>query len=250
MRNFERQADCYVYALFESAKPLIATFHKISASSGQPPDKPNWHHFSIKERVDYLLRCEVDREWIRRQDRKVRVSLTAFVAGLLLVGGIGYQLNFGQTGQKLSAHFFEGLMLKEIEKNPHDAELQSLLGDIYTNRGKVGEAIAAYERSLKLDAGQANVLNNLAWLLATSEKVDLREPQRALDLALAAAALEQTPHILDTLAECYYINGKLIDAVRTGRAALERAGRNRSYYQEQLKKFTAALPEGVDPNLP
>jgi Zn-dependent protease with chaperone function len=250
MRNFERQADCYVYNLFDSAAPLIATFHKISASSGQPPDKPNWHHFSIKERVDYLQRCEADRTWIRRQDRKVRVSLVAFVAGLVVVGGLGYQLNFGQTGQKLSAHFFEGLILKEIEKKPHDAELQSLLGDIYTNRGKDAEAISAYERSLNLDAGQANVLNNLAWLLATSERANLREPQRALDLALAAAALDQAPHILDTLAECYYVNGKLIDAVRTGRAALEAATRNRPYYEDQLEKFTAALPEGVDPDMP
>jgi hypothetical protein len=52
------------------------------------------------------------------------------------------------------------------------------------------------------------------------------------------------------LAECYYINGKLIDAVRTGRTALERATRNRSYYQDQLEKFSAALPEGVDPDMP
>jgi len=51
MRNFERQADTYVYALFQSAKPLISTFKKIAATTGQPPDKPNWHHFSIKERA-------------------------------------------------------------------------------------------------------------------------------------------------------------------------------------------------------
>jgi Zn-dependent protease with chaperone function len=250
MRNFERQADCYVYALFENARPLIATFHKISASSGQPPEKPNWHHFSIKERVEYLLRCEQDRQWIRRHDRKVRFSLAAFLAGLVLVGGIGYELNFGQAGQKLSARFFEGLILREIEKNPHDAELQSVLGDIYTNRGELAKAVAAYESSLSIDAGQANVLNNLAWLLATSEAPELQDPQRALQLALEASNLDQAPHILDTLAECYYINGRVEDAVRTGRMALESAVRNRSYYQKQLEKFSAALPEGVDPNTP
>ncbi|MEA1900637.1 MAG: M48 family metallopeptidase, partial [Thermodesulfobacteriota bacterium] len=54
MRNFERQADTYVYALFPSAKPLIYTFKKIATTTGQPPDRPNWHHFSIKERIEYL----------------------------------------------------------------------------------------------------------------------------------------------------------------------------------------------------
>lgn len=55
MRNFERQADTYVYRLFDSAQPLISTFEKISATSRQAPDKPNWHHFSIFQRVEYLL---------------------------------------------------------------------------------------------------------------------------------------------------------------------------------------------------
>jgi tetratricopeptide (TPR) repeat protein len=250
MRNFERQADCYVYSLFDNAQPLIATFHKISASSGQPADKPNWHHFSIRERVDYLLRCEADRRWIRRQDRKVRNSLLVFLSGLVLVGGIGYQLNYGQAGQKLSARFFEGLIQRELAKAPQDAGLHGVLGDIYTNQGDHAKAIAAYERSLRLDDRQPNILNNLAWLLATTQREELRDPRMALDLALQAAELDPAPHILDTLAECYFVNGQVEAAVRTGQAALEKTLRNRSYYEEQLEKFKAVLPEGVDPDLP
>jgi Zn-dependent protease with chaperone function len=250
MRNFERQADCYVYSLFPSARPLIATFHKISASSGQAPDKPNWHHFSIKERVDYLQHCEQDRSWIRRQDRKVRRSMVLFLIGLVLVGAVGYQLNFGTAGQKLSARFFEGLILKEIEKAPRDAGLHSVLGDIYFNRGELERAMGAYERSLGLNPNQANVLNNLAWLLVTSEVADLRAPQRALKLALQASELDQAAHILDTLAECYYVNGRVVDAIRTGRLALEKADKNRAYFRGQVEKFEAALPEGADLDTP
>lgn len=250
MRNFERQADCFVYTLFPSAQPLIATFHKISASSGQAPDKPNWHHFSIKERVDYLQNCEHDRRWVGRQDRKVRRSMVVFLVGLVVVGAVGYQLNFGAAGQKLGTRFFEGVIAKEIEKSPQDAGLHSLLGDVYFNRGELPRAMAAYEHSLALAPNQANVLNNLAWLLATSEVTELRDPPRALELALDASQVEQAPHILDTLAECYYINGKIVEAVRTGRAALEKADRNLGYYKEQLEKFTAALPEGVDVDAP
>ena len=61
MRNFERQADGYVFQLFPTAQPLIDTFGKIVTSSGQSADKPNWHHFSIRQRVDFLRRCEANR---------------------------------------------------------------------------------------------------------------------------------------------------------------------------------------------
>jgi Zn-dependent protease with chaperone function len=69
MRNFERQADGYVYNLFDSSLPLITTLKKIAVTSGQPPDRPNWHHFSITERIHYLVRCEEDRSTIKIHDR-------------------------------------------------------------------------------------------------------------------------------------------------------------------------------------
>jgi Zn-dependent protease with chaperone function len=87
MRNFERQADCYVYSLFNSAFPLITTLEKIAATSGQPADKPNWHHFSIAERIHYLKKCEQDQIWVKRQDKKIKKSIAVYLAGLLLIGG-------------------------------------------------------------------------------------------------------------------------------------------------------------------
>jgi Zn-dependent protease with chaperone function len=86
MRNFERQADASVYGLFTSAGPLISTFEKIVAVSGHSPDKPNWHHFSIGQRVDFLKRCEADRSWIRRHDRRIKTSIAIYVATMLVVG--------------------------------------------------------------------------------------------------------------------------------------------------------------------
>ena len=114
MRNFERQADCYVYTLFDSAMPLISTFEKITLTSGQSPDRPNWHHFSITERVRYLLRCERDKTWITRQDRKIRRSIAVYLAGMAMAGLVGYTLNFGETGQAISANVFERILMREI----------------------------------------------------------------------------------------------------------------------------------------
>jgi len=240
MRNFERQADTYVYALFPSAKPLISTFKKIVATTGQPPDKPNWHHFSIKERIEYLNLCEQDKIYIIRQDRKIKKSIAAYLAAIVIIGGIGYNLNYGETGKKLSKHFIEKILLREINKTPDNPYLYRDLGDLYYNINNYTETIRAYEKSIDLKPDNPHVLNNLAWLYATCDDKNLRNPERALNLALKAANLEESPHILDTLAECYYINGRLEEAVSTESYALRIAKKERSYFENQLKKFMTA----------
>ena len=241
MRNFERQADASVYGLFASAAPLISTFKKIVAVSGHSPDKPNWHHFSIGQRVDFLNRCEADRTWIQRHDRKVSFSIAIYVAAMLVVGVAGYQLNFGQTGKQLNEKFFETAILNEISRNgDNKAGLYGMLGDLYLGRSSFGQAVTAYQRALDMDPRSAIVLNNYAWLLATCEDPAYRDAEKALDLARKAAAIERSPHILDTLAESLYVNGRTAEAVDTAKSALELAKTNRAYYNGQLEKFQAA----------
>lgn len=237
MRNFERQADCYVYSLFNSAYPLITTLEKIAATSGQPADKPNWHHFSIAERINYLKKCEQDQIWVKRQDRKIKKSILVYLASLLFIGAVGLALNFSETGQRINAGFFEKIILREIEKEPHNANLFSMLGDIYFSRKNYEGAQKAYETSLYLVPANPQVLNNLAWLYATCEDKGLRDYERALILAQKAASLDQSPHILDTLAESYYVNGMYEEAFAVAKKALESAKKNQSYYAEQLEKF-------------
>jgi len=216
MRNFERQADGYVYSLFDSGGPLITTLKKIAATSGQPPDRPNWHHFSIAERIRYLLRCEKDRRTIRSHDRKVRRSIAVYVAAMVVVGIFGYHLNYGEAGQRLSGHFIEKILLKEIEKHPRDPGLYRLLGDLYYETGNWKGVKSAYETSLALKADNPEVLNNLAWLYATVEEPALRDAKRALELDAAIEAEKR---------------------------ALKLNPDNRSYYQQQLEKFRRARAE-------
>ncbi|MGD2269607.1 MAG: M48 family metalloprotease [Desulfobacterales bacterium] len=243
MRNFERQADCYVYTLFDNAKPLISTLQKIALTSGQPPDRPNWHHFSIKERIGYLEKCEADRSSIARHDGKLRKSMAIYLLGLILVGGIGYSLNFGATGAKLSKHFFEKVILREIEKKPDSPNLYKMLGDLYYSTENYIGVKNAYETSIDLEPNNAEVLNNLAWLYATCPDEKLRNPFRALQLAEKAVELQISPHILDTLAESYYINGMYNEAIVAETRALKLVKGNRSYYEQQLQKFQNAGKE-------
>jgi Zn-dependent protease with chaperone function len=240
MRNFERQADAYVYRLFDNGRPLITTLQKIAFTSGEPRDRPNWHHFSIGERIDYLQRCERDPAWVRRHDEKVRRSIAAYLAGLALLGVVGYQLNLGSMGARMNNHLLETVITRQLERQPANPALYGLLGDFKYARKRYAEAQSAWESSLSLKPDTAAVLNNLAWLLATCEEAGLRDPVRALELAERAAGLEQSAYILDTLAESYHVNGRHADAVAAARHALRLATGDRAHYERQLEKFLAA----------
>ncbi|MEW6672636.1 MAG: M48 family metalloprotease [Thermodesulfobacteriota bacterium] len=238
MRNFERQADTYVFTVIGNAQALIRTLEKIALTSGQPPDRPNWHHFSITERIGYLKKCEADRTWIRRHNRKVRQSIAVYLSAILIMGGLGYHLNFGSAGRKLNSHFFEKIVQRELQKTPNNPNLYRMLGDLNYNRKNYETTIQAYEHALRLQPDNPEVLNNLAWLYATCENPDYRDPQQALMLAQKAVALSPpAAHIMDTLAESYFVNGKYAEAVLAARTALKLARSNRSYFEEQLKRF-------------
>jgi Zn-dependent protease with chaperone function len=240
MRNFERQADTYVYALFDSARPLMTTLRKIALTSGQPDDRPNWHHFSIRERIEFLAGCEDDPLRIRGHDAKVRRSIGLYLAGLALLGFVAHALHTGRLGATLDAAVIEKAIQREIERAPDNAHLYSLLGDINYRRKDYAAVKDAYERSLALKPENPPVMNNLAWLLATSEDPELRDPPRALELARRAAELQPAAYILDTLAESYFANGRFAEAVEASRRALAEAQGDRSLYESQLSKFEQA----------
>ncbi len=237
MRNFERQADIFVYSLFDSAQPLISTLEKIVTTSGQSADRPNWHHFSIRERIDYLKKCESNSRWISRHNQKVNKSIGIFLAGMLLIGIIGYQLNLGALGDKIQ----QNLITRELQRSPDNPNLYRHLGYLFLEREDYKAAIDAYEKAIDLRLHDPYVLNNLAWLYTGNDDPSLSNPQRALLLARKAAEIEQSPQVLDTLAESYYLNRMNSEAVRTGEQALKLAKGNRAYYKKQLEKFKSGF---------
>jgi len=237
MRNFERQADIYVFDLLGTVAPLITTLEKIALASGEPDDKPNWHHFSIKERIDYLKQCIANPSWISRHNAKVRRSIGGYLIVIFLLGAVGIQLNFGQTGRNLDGHFYEKIILQEISKTPENADLYVLLGDLYYGRDRHHRASQAYEQAINLSKNNSRALNNLAWLYATTHQANLRDPSRALALAQRAAHLEPAPHVFDTLAECYFVNGRVAEAIQAEQQALDIAGSEKGYYAQQLQRF-------------
>jgi tetratricopeptide (TPR) repeat protein len=249
MRNFERQADVYVYELMDNALPLISSLRKIAVISGQPADRPNWHHFSIKERIDYLNKCEADRRWVNSHHRKIQKSIGIYLAGMILFGIAVYNLNFGETGKKLNNYLIEKLTIREIKKNPDNPLLFRELGDYYTvSLKRYPDAINSYEKGLLIAPDDPEILNNFAWLLATCEDETFRNPEKALLLAKKAARLKKAAHIQDTLAEAYFVNGYFDKAFSTQKEALSlvKKEEERLHFENQLAKFKEAFENQTD----
>ena len=61
LRNSERQADLYAMELVGSPFPLVSSFEKIAYRSGRIEDLPNWHHYSIRQRIQFLVNASRDR---------------------------------------------------------------------------------------------------------------------------------------------------------------------------------------------
>ena len=240
MRNFERQADIYVYRLMDNAKPLISTFHKIVSVSGLSSDTPNWHHFSINERINYLEKCENDKKWIALHNKKIKKIMSIYIFIVLFAGAAGYNLYFGEKGSNLSGFIYKKTILKRIEKGEGDERLFSLLGDIYISDENYERAIEAYRSAIMLNPDNLYALNNLAWLYATCKDEKLRNPEEAVLNAEKAVRLENSPQVLDTLSEAYYVNGMYDKAIETGRMAFEKAVSKKDYFRKQLDKFIAA----------
>jgi membrane associated rhomboid family serine protease len=93
-----------------------------------------------------------------------------------------------------------------------------------------------------------DILNNVAWALATSSEPGVRSPAAALEYAQKAIAAEQghpRPHILDTLAEAYYANERYEDAVKIEKQAIGLASASeKENYQKSLEKYELAFAGG------
>lgn len=239
MRNCERQADLYALEVIGRAQPLVSALEKIAYLSGNTRDVPSWHHFSIRERVEYLIKSEADRSFIRRHDKKLYASLLAFFItfGLLCWGGISFQ---GSSLEKRLRTRLEltWLQSQRARTSMDEARFSLAAGSLMLERGKIELAARFLERAVELDPYNADALNNLAWLYVTSKNKKFYHPRIGLKLAKKAASIKQAPYILDTLAEAYFANGQRAKAIETIKKALKLRPENRTYYLKQLKKFS------------
>lgn len=237
IRNFERQADLYVFKALGTSQPLITSFEKISSLSGGNREEKNWHHFGIGERIDFLQQCEQDRTRITRQDRKVHLSLVLYFVGVGLLLLALHQVDVSKISAGYETKYAEAVLLQKVRQEPGNSLWLIFLGDFLQSRKLEKKAVDAYEKALLLSPMNAEVNNNLAWLLLTAQDKTLRNPERALTLARTAVLLKERGYVLDTLATAYWANGLAEEALTAEIKAVRLDPENRAYYQAQLDKF-------------
>jgi len=236
MRNFERQADLHVFKALGDSRPLIRSFEKLALLTGKR-DTPSWHHFGIGQRIDFLHQCEENRGLIKRHDRKVYFSLLLYVVILASTAAILHTMPKDLYESRAESRFAEAVLMQKIRQEPTKALWYRLLGDLQQERKKDAEALAAYSKALTLEPANPEIMNNYAWLLLIAESKKLRDPIKALSLALAAADRHPTGYILDTLATAYWANGSIDEAVATEKRAIVKDPAQEKYYRQQIEKF-------------
>ncbi len=237
MRNFERQADLFALRVTKSADPLVRVFDKIAWLSGTSRDQPSWHHFGIGERIDFLRSCDADKRLFAGHDRKTYGSLALYVLILIISAFTLWRMpNDFMAGA--NKNYAQVVIRQKMVAEPGNYVWPQLLGDLQYGRKIYGKALLSYEKSILLNPDNAEVLNNLAWLKLGVEDKKFRDLKSALRLAERAVIQRPAPHILDTLALAYWLNGRHEQAIMAEKRALAADPANPGYYLEQLRRFS------------
>jgi tetratricopeptide (TPR) repeat protein len=124
------------------------------------------------------------------------------------------------------------------------AEALEARGNALLSVGKHAEALKDYEEALRLDPDNTGVLNNYAWVLATSPDADVRNGKRSIELGTKACELTkyEKPHILSTLAAGYAENGDWENAIKWSSKAVELGAKDQEV-DDQLKKELESYKE-------
>ena len=136
---------------------------------------------------------------------------------------------------------------RALEIDPEQFLSRRGRGDAAISVGDHPAAIADLEKAMELQPDNDTVLNNLAWLLATSPDDAIRDGKRAIGIAEKACELTEwkQPHIISTLAASHAEAGDFDEARKYSRQAVEgsdEAAEVRSQLQKELESYEAGKP--------
>jgi tetratricopeptide (TPR) repeat protein len=114
---------------------------------------------------------------------------------------------------------------KALEIKPDVVGARQNLAVAVSERERITSAIAERRAALQRRPGDAALLNDIAWMLATNPNASIRNGAEAVRMAERALHLSggRNPAVLDTLAAAYAEAGRFPEAVRTAREAMRLA---------------------------
>jgi tetratricopeptide (TPR) repeat protein len=149
--------------------------------------------------------------------KRVGLALAAGAAVAGLAATSARQLHHWRDSEALFEHALQ------VTRENHVAH--AYLGSALLERGRTQAAIEHYSEAVRLRPDFLTAANNLAWLLATGESEELRNPYVAVRLAQRAAGLTShgDPRVLDTLAAALASANRFEEATRAAERGIELA---------------------------
>jgi tetratricopeptide (TPR) repeat protein len=242
MRNSERQADLYALELVGHPFTLASSLEKIAIASGHIHDVPSWHHFSIRQRIQFLLDSYRHPELRRRHHRKLYSMAVVFFVMVAGLATAGLQFKKSQVAKAWQGQVVSAVLERQVQEWSNNVELMGMAGSLLLEQGRYAEARDLMQKHLERSPDDPHTLNNLAWLYATAP-APYADPAAALELALKSVQEDPEPYALDTLAEAYFVNGRYREALETIQRAIDMKPDNLKYLLDQQKKFAKALRE-------
>lgn len=132
-----------------------------------------------------------------------------------------------------------------LERDAKNWEALQSRADTYLNIGKHKEAIVDYEKLVAEKPDDSSVLNNFAWVLATSKNDEVRDGKRALEIAVKACEVTEykAAHIVSTLASAHAELGDFDKAVEWSQKAVDLGtGEVKEQLKEELNTYKAGKP--------
>jgi tetratricopeptide (TPR) repeat protein len=138
---------------------------------------------------------------------------------------------------------------KALRVKPEYADAHYNLGNALLEKGDLRKAIAEFQKALQFRPDAVEMLNQLAWVLATGSQASLRDGAKALSLARRANKLSGggNPAILGGMAAAFAETGHFPEALETAKRALQLAEtqsneRLADTLRSQIKLYQSGVP--------
>ncbi|SFM97475.1 M48 family metallopeptidase [Thermodesulforhabdus norvegica] len=235
LRNSERQADAYALVATGDPWPLIRSFQKIAVASGNTEDLPSWHHYSIRERIEFLTAAASNPEVIEGHDRRMNRSIKTFFVILGLFMLTTWVLQHTDWYRSRDIDMIITVLEGEVESPVERADIYAAYGAYLLEKKRYSEAERTLKRGVEIYPNHPDLCNNLAWLYATAPP-PYRDTGKAVEYAIRAIELDSSkPHIWDTLAEAYFASGDYRKALEAIEQAIKLDPSSRYYQSQRLK---------------
>jgi tetratricopeptide (TPR) repeat protein len=167
----------------------------------------------------------------------------------LVIAGLMFtmpRLDVESMAAGYETRYAQAVLQQKLKEEPENSLWLQLFGDLMQKEAMEKKAIEAYGKALAISPMNAELNNNLAWLLLTAKDKSLRNPVRALTLARTAVLLKEKGFILDTLASAYFANGLAEEAMAIELKAIRLDPDHAAYYRRQLEKFSEQAGKKIE----